>query len=243
MRAWFVCTRECRKILPRTDKKSCFQRDTYGEVQCTVACAILGTILLATSSRPARAQVIEVTETQKPPYKATLVGFTKEGLAISQPAERVIPLESLLRVRFLPPRAIPRADLAVEVELRGGSRVFASQVTSDGKKIELQCPFGALEFPTKAVSTIRFRRLNANLEQQWKTLVDSKIASDILIIARSEEALDKIEGIAGKVTSETVSFEIDGQSIDARAASWRNQVLFQSARYWSLDRRRSRLAS
>ena len=37
----------------------------------------------------------------------------------------------------------------------------------------------------------------------------------MLVLARSEDSLDKIEGLIGKVNSEFVSFDVDGQNVEA----------------------------
>ena len=101
------------------------------------------------------------------------------------------------------------------VELRGGSRIVASDFISDGKNVTIASGNGPFVFDSKAVSTCLFRQLSAELLPQWKSFVESQVSSDMLVLVRSDDSLDKIEGLIGKVTSEFVSFDVDGQSVEA----------------------------
>lgn len=164
-------------------------------------------------------QTIEVTETQKSAYQAELVGFTGGAVKILQAGQpREISLENLMRLRFVanePARDLTASDLPVEVELRGGSKVFGSDVVSDGTKLSITTANGPYTFPTRAVVACKFRKLNATLVPQWQSFIDSQVSADMLVLMRSDEALDKIEGLIGNVTSEAVSFKVDDQTVEA----------------------------
>jgi len=162
-------------------------------------------------------QAIEVTETQKSPYQAEFVAFTGTAVKIQQAGQaREIPLENLMRLRYIPaPAPQPKSDLPIEVELRGGSRVTGSELVSDGKQVSITTVHGPIAFPSKVITACKFRKLSPSLLPQWKSLVESQVAADMLVVVRSDEALDKIEGLIGKITAEAVTFEIDGQSVEA----------------------------
>jgi hypothetical protein len=167
--------------------------------------------------QPGAQPSVEITETNQTTYRAEFNGFIGDSIMVQtvQAGEtRKIPFENILRLRFTTTK--PRkSEAAMTVELRGGSRIVASDLTSDGKDVTISSGSGPLVFASKTVSTCLFGQLSAELLPQWKSFVESQVASDMLVIARSEDSLDKIEGLIGKVTSEIVSFDVDGQSVEA----------------------------
>jgi hypothetical protein len=173
---------------------------------------LAGLSLLAFQASPQRS--VEVTETNQASYRADFVGFGGNSVEVRSAESRKVPFENILRIRFIGGKAAP-SELAMSIELRGGSRIAASEMTSDGKNITIASGGGPLVFSSKSVSTCLFGKLNAELLPQWKSFVESQVASDMLVLARAEDALDKIEGLIGKVTSEFVSFDVDGQSVEA----------------------------
>ncbi len=162
---------------------------------------------------------VEVTETNQTAYRADFIGFSGNSINLQNVqagGARKIPFENILRLRFTTSKAVPtKTEASMAVELRGGSRILASDLTSDGKKMTIASGNGPLEFATKVVSTCLFGRLSPELLPQWKSFVESQVASDMLVLTRSEDSLDKIEGLIGKVTSEFVSFDVDGQNVEA----------------------------
>jgi hypothetical protein len=175
---------------------------------------LAGLSLLAVQTSPQRS--VEVTETNQATYPADFVGFSGKSLDVLVPAgqSRKIPFENILRLRFTSAKAVT-SEQGISIELRGGSRIAASQMTSDGKNVTITSGNGPLVFSSKAVSTCLFGKLSAELLPQWKSFVESQVASDMLVLTRAEDALDKIEGLIGKVTAEFVSFDIDGQNVEA----------------------------
>lgn len=177
-------------------------------------------------------QTVEVTETQKAAYQAELIGFSGNSVKVKQAGQpREIPLESLMRLRFLPveqPQTLTDAQ-PIEVELRGGSRIVGKDVTSDGTKLTITSGAASYSFPTKAVVSCKFRKLNATLVSQWQSFVDSQVSADMLVLVRGEDVLDKIEGLIGKVTSEAVSFKVDDQTVDAPRTKLAGMKFFSTA--------------
>ena len=176
---------------------------------------------------------VEVTETQKSAYQAELVAFTGTAVKIKQAAQvNEIPLANLMRLRFLPFAAARQADetAVVEVELQGGSRVWGSDVISDGTKLSITTASGPLTFPTKSIVSCKFRKLNPALLSQWQSFIDSQVSADMLVLIRGDDALDKIEGLIGNVTSEAVSFKVDDQTVDAPRAKLAGMKYFSNAK-------------
>ena len=178
---------------------------------------LIGLSLLAMQDAPRR--TVEVTETNQTIFRADFAGFSGNSMGVLNVlsgGNRRIPFENILRMRFTHTKtAPPKTDAAMVVELRGGSRIVASDFTSDGTNVTIASGSGPFMFESKAVSTCLFRQLSAELLPQWKSFVESQVSSDMLVLTRSDDSLDKIEGLIGKVTSEFVSFAVDGQSVEA----------------------------
>ncbi len=158
---------------------------------------------------------VEVTGTDQSTLRADFVSFSGNSIEVQSNGKRKIPFENILRLRFPGAKGTSKQDASMAVELRGGSRIAASSMNSDGKNVTIACGNGQLVFSSKSISTCLFEKLSEELLPQWKSFVESQVASDMLVLVRSEDSLDKIEGLIGKVTSEFVSFDVDGQIVEA----------------------------
>jgi hypothetical protein len=177
---------------------------------------LAGMSLLAAQAPQQR--IVEVTETNQSTYRADFAGFDADSINVLNAqtgTPRQISFENILRLRFASKSTPAKPELSMAVEMRGGSRIVASDLTSDGKNVTITAASGPLVFPSKAVNNCMFRKLTAELLPQWKSFVESQVASDMLVLERSDDSLDKIEGLIGKVTSEFVSFDVDGQNVEA----------------------------
>jgi hypothetical protein len=179
----------------------------------------------------AAAAAAEIAETQLPPYTGQLRRLSAQGLEVAVGGEiRTLPFDRLLRVRTgqTTSPATPRAEIdsgRLQVELADGSLLIADQLTSDGKQVTLAWTAGmSLKFPTRLVSHCLQRSLAPALAPQWQAIVESRIGSDVLVLARTPEALDKIEGLIASIDDKNVQFTFDGQEIAVartRLAGWR----------------------
>lgn len=157
---------------------------------------------------------------------ATLDGSTVQGplRAIGQTdlrlggdgdaAERVIALEQVLSIERL-----DRADVAAPVMragLAGGSRVALQSVKTEGTNALLavrgQAP---LAVPLKQLRWLRFRAPSTAVDPQWLGLVERPRAADALVIRRPGDAIDEVSGIILAINEESVSFDLDGDTIQA----------------------------
>lgn len=170
-----------------------------------------GLSLLAVQAASSRS--VEVTQTDQSAFRADLVAFSGNAIEVQSNGSRKIPFENILNLRFTA-KAVA-ADSPLEVELRGGSRIAATDIASDGKAVTIASGNGPLTFSSKSIRTCLFAKLSGELLPQWKSFVESEVASDMLVLARSEDSLDKIEGLIGQVTAEFVSFDVDGQVVEA----------------------------
>ena len=107
---------------------------------------------------------------------------------------------------------------AVWVELVDGSVIHAAQVTVSSDMATVQLTDGAvLEVKTRSIHSIRFRVYTSapQLATQWEEIASARPTSDLVVIRR-EASLDQLEGRLHDITKETVKFEFNGQTIDAK---------------------------
>lgn len=166
----------------------------------------------------------EIQETKLPLYNAVVVRIDGKGVQAKLPNEsRSIPMDRLLRTRFAPQEKRPATE-NLTVELSDGSVINCSKITSDGTNVRITS--GAEEFmaKTQQVASCLLQPVTGPLARQWQAIVDSKLSADVLVLKRSADALDKIEGIIAEASDQTVKFQFDGQSIDvqrSKLAGWR----------------------
>ncbi len=158
---------------------------------------------------------------------ATLEGNTVEGplRAIGQTdvrlgggdgsaAERVIALDQVLSIERL-----DRTDTAaptMRAGLVGGSRIALRSITTEGANAQLAVRNqSSLAVPLKQLRWIRFRAPSTAVDPQWLGLVERPRAADALVIRRPGDAIDEVSGIVLAISDEGVSFDLDGDTIQA----------------------------
>ncbi len=187
--------------------------------------ATLGLVLATRHLGNAQESGAEIVETKLPTYTAEVVKLDGDGLTIKLSGQsRLLAIDQLLRVR-LPASSEPPVKSGMLVELSDGSQISCRQITSDGKSLTLELADGTrLSVPTRQVASCLQHPLDSALARQWETMVESRATSDILILQRSPESLDKIEGVIGAINDAQVKFQFDGQDIDvqrSKLAGWR----------------------
>jgi hypothetical protein len=177
--------------------------------------SVYGQAAAATANGP---QLL-VSDTQSvAPFNAQLQQLSDSVLTVTTGgSSREIALANLRSVQF------EGAELAgagpFVVAMRDGSNFSATSLISQGTVINVKLVGGSeLAAPTKSISDIRLRELTDSQRTQWQAIRDSRLTADMLVLVRSEESLDKIEGIINRITPEAVEFEFSGQTIPAPLA-------------------------
>lgn len=178
-----------------------------------LAVLIQSTVLVFSALLPA----VEVAETQSAPYSAELVSISATEVRVQQAGKlRSVLVDNLLRLSFKNATAVESTDSQpIVVILSDGTQISGSEVTSDSAGVTVISSGRTFTFSSRQVSSCLLRRLNPQLQKQWEALIESKNAADIVVLARADDALDKIEGVISKITPNAVSFDFDGQTIDA----------------------------
>ena len=111
----------------------------------------------------------------------------------------------------------PAQPANLTIDLVDGSTIAATELLVSGDSIAL---LSATEYTTHEIRTRNIRSITLNsvpdeLNEQWQMLIQSKDrTADWLIFAR-EESLDYVEGTAGAISRESVSFTTDGRTANA----------------------------
>ncbi len=128
-----------------------------------------------------------------------------------------IPLDRLLAIEQVEPVSVSGTHSTVG--LRGGSRVAVDGLTSSESTIELAVRGGqALKLSLKQLLWIRFRGASPAVDPQWLGLVEKQRVSDSLVIRRPGDAIDQVEGVVLAIGAESVSFSLDGETMQAPIA-------------------------
>jgi hypothetical protein len=149
------------------------------------------------------------------PENATWRGMQSDGLSVRVDGQETsVPFTALKTLQFN--NRLSPSDSAIVVVLRDGSRIQPSQVLSQGQKIQLLlAPDSSITIPANFVRTIQFQKLNEIQQTQWRAIQESRIAGDTLVVVRSAEALDKVEGVINGIEADKVMFEFSQQKIEA----------------------------
>ncbi len=163
----------------------------------------------------------ELIENQVPKYRASIVNITSDGVRIQLPAgEKLVGLGDLRRLVFAEMVSdSPALESPITVALVDGSQFTCQQLAFDGTSVNFQIDANrTLRLTANHILSCQLQRLSDAQQTQWRAIVASRLSSDTLVLIRSAEALDKIEGIIRLVEPEIIKFEFDGQAIDAPRA-------------------------
>ena len=130
---------------------------------------------------------------------------------------QLIALDQILSIQRTnnPPTTPPGARIG----LAGGSRLAMVGVKSEGTAATIKIRGGdELQVPLKMLRWIRFRNPSAAVDPQWLGLIDRPRASDSLVIRRPGDSIDEVAGIVLAIGDESVSFNLDGDTMQAPIA-------------------------
>lgn len=168
--------------------------------------------------QPRRIDVQVETSLSKDTIQAEWLSIDSGNLRVElEEGVQSIPLQNLLSIRF--PGADPTAvqtGTGLQVFLRDGSQIFPQSLVGDDQSVSMR--FGQdldLQLPTSDIDSVRFQKLTAPQQTQWEAIMDSRITGDTLVLARSPESLDTVEGMVGSIGEEVIQFEFGEQQLDA----------------------------
>ncbi len=157
---------------------------------------------------------VQVSPTSTPPFAAELQSIVGDVLNLSVDGQvRSVPLNDMrtLKFPFSPVGASP-----LSISLRDGTQLAAESMISDGSSATIRLA-GGFEFQadTAFVGDVQLGQLTPSQLKQWQAICQSRIEADMLVLIRSPDSLDKIEGLIQSMNAEAVDFEFSGQSVPA----------------------------
>ncbi len=176
----------------------------------------------------------QITPTDRPPFLAEVLAISDTSVEIAEGNKlSQIATGKLRRLEFS--RAAASSDTGVaenaahQTTLIDGSTFQFSQVLLNDGTAEFQLTAGPpLEVPATSLHRLQLQQLNEAQWTQWQAISQSRTAADLLVLIRSAEALEKLEGVISKISAESVSFDFGGQIIEAPLAKLAGIRFFSS---------------
>jgi hypothetical protein len=149
----------------------------------------------------------------------TLVELDSQHVLLEGTGGRVSwPIDKLSGVAPKSSPATPPVPLPVLVELVDTSTLAAVAFSTQKEKAQLTLPGGQrMELAGRDVKSVRFMQAADAIVDKWARIVKQETAADILV-AKKGESIDYHKGVVGKVTDETVEFELDGEKVPVKRA-------------------------
>jgi len=144
-----------------------------------------------------------------------LVSITAQTVRLQVDGEaRDYPIEQVAAIEF--PSANRQTRPALTVTSRGGSKLRASEVVTDGLNLTVTLSDGgAVEIPLRSVASVRFQPPAAGTDATWLGQAEKRARGDVMVIRRSGGTLDAIGGTVKSIGNERVEFDLDGDPISA----------------------------
>lgn len=174
-----------------------------------------------------------------------IVAATADKITVRDSAgEKSIPAAELMWVEL--PHSPADTKPSVWIELLDGSRLAAESYTAASGQAKIELTSGqTVTAATRAIKFVRFRAPDPALAGQWREILESQAAGDMVVIRKTsmrpveegdesatmtEVALDQLEGTVLGVGPESVQFEFDGEKIDVRREKLEGVVYYHPAR-------------
>lgn len=143
---------------------------------------------------------------------------------VTAAGEQAVPLDQLLSLTR--PQAGAVGAVVAQVGLANGSRVSVDAVLSDGRLVTLRRRGrDAIELPLAQLRWVRYRAAAAAVDSQWLGLVEQSRTADSLVVRRPGDVIDEVAGAVVSFDDQTVSFSLDGDTMQAPLARLEGIVL------------------
>jgi len=150
-----------------------------------------------------------------------LSGSPQTGALVSLDSNRVVlevdaqaqemELRDLLAIEVGQVAKEPAGEDLTFVKLVDGSDLISRRYRVTDRLAEMQLAGRTIGIETRNIETVRFHPPAEALDQQWREITQGEHQGDVIVLRRSDTALDMLEGIFHGVTDETVEFEYADQ--------------------------------
>jgi NPCBM/NEW2 domain len=111
-----------------------------------------------------------------------------------------------------------RSKAPIKVELRDGSSIRATEIAGATDQWDVTTLHGLMKLPVDTLSVVQFRPLDDKETQAWEAAKREARVADEIVISRGAGNVDRASGVIGAITKESVSFDFEGQTINAPRA-------------------------
>ena len=159
-----------------------------------------------------------------------LVSLSADRLVLATPeGEEIVDLEQVLRIERRQAETADPTRRDIIVRLYDGSRLATARFTSSGATARAELGGDeAVELDTHQIRAVRLRPGNPELDPQFEEIAGMQHAADVLVIRKSPQALDYLEGVITDARPEIVKFRFDDQTLDVPVGKLEG-LLFYSA--------------
>ena len=163
---------------------------------------------------------VELTTVEDETLSGTLTKITAEEITLqAADGPRAVKVSSVLSVRAAEPEAASdeagseEKAASTTVQFQGGGSLSCDNVVIRDRKVLAQPALGApIKVPLDVVAALRFRPLDPAVADDWKEVVASAPARDLLVV-RNGEALDRVEGTISALDEKTFTFLVGDQRV------------------------------
>lgn len=187
-------------------------------------------ILLVTAGLLSAPQAVQVQTLSGRSVEGQLVKLDEHELTVrSHSGDETLLVKELVNAQFTgsQPQAI---DLPVQIGLTDDSMLFGSSVIGDGKQITLTGGSDEkLNVPAAAVRSVQFVEFDTETSTRWNELLENGPAADLIAVRKKDaKATTFLEGVIGPITSETVEFQLDGDTIPVKRDRVQGLIYFRN---------------
>jgi hypothetical protein len=191
---------------------------------------MVGTLLLLSVLSAATVEV-DVQPLVGPSVRGELTSLTAADLNLrTADGEKTFAVRDLLRVTVSGVAKDAAGEPAVWVELADGSQLLATQYTAaQGKAAVDLLGHGGIEVPATAVRAVRWASQPDAIAKQWRDIVAQDAGGDVIVVRRTDTALDQWEGVLHAVDADVVQFELDEERVSIPRVKLEGVVYYRSA--------------
>ena len=155
-------------------------------------------------------------------------GDEKQVVVATKNGPVAIPAGEISQVKFANKRELQPPP--VELLLADGSRIFCDRLAGKGTAFQLTDTANVeLQLPPKSLRAARLRPIGSELLDEWQSAIRETKETDAVIVLRPSGSLDRINGVIVQVQEGSVSFDLDGQTIEIPIEKLVGLVWFQRA--------------
>jgi hypothetical protein len=160
------------------------------------------------------------------PLSGSLWKLDREQLVVEVNGEqRALALRDVMALTTGRPEPGPAAD-ATYLQLVDGSQLVGKDYRVANRVAQLQVGGRTTELETRNIRSVRFHAPAQALDDQWNEMVVGQSQGDVIVLRRSDTALDKLEGVFHDVTGEAVEFAYEDERIPVKRGRLEGMIYF-----------------